>query len=42
MNKFLKELNEKLLKNENIKIMKRKIDEVDMRIKQEKRGINNQ
>lgn len=33
MNKFLKELNEKLLKNENIKILKRKIDEVDMKIK---------
>ena len=33
MNKFLKELNEKLLKNENIKILKRKIDEVDMNIK---------
>ena len=33
MNKFFKELNEKLLKNENIKILKRKIDEVDMKIK---------
>ena len=33
MNKFLKELNEKLLKNENIKILNRKIDEVDMKIK---------
>lgn len=33
MNKFLKELNERILKNENIKILKRKLDEVDIRIK---------
>ena len=33
MNKFLKELNEKLLKNEYIKILKKKIDDVDMKIK---------